>query len=69
MMEIDYHSGISGAVALWVSTFVLGFLHGQGMLMPEPSNPLVHTTRDWLIGIVPFLVSFYLVEKGLERYR
>lgn len=53
-------------IAAFVSSFVVGFLHGVGFLS-EPESPIVHTFRDWIIVAVIVVPISYLVARILPQ--
>ena len=53
-------------ISAWVVSFVAGFLHGAGILS-EPSNPFIHTTRDWIIISVVLIPLSYGLARVFSR--
>lgn len=64
-------AGLTAAISLWVVMFTLGLLHEMGTIYilfggDAPSNPMVHSTNDWLFALVPFVVTTGLAEAVLR---
>lgn len=53
---------ISILIGTWFSALVVGWLHGA-KLLPEPTNPILHTFQDWILLLIVILPISYLITK------
>jgi len=49
-----------------ISTAVVGFLHEKAIL-PEPSNPIIHIIRDWLLVVIFVLPISWILARILPN--
>ena len=47
-----------------IATSIVGLLH-EGMLI-EPSNPIIHALRDWIIVLIPLLPISYILARIIK---
>lgn len=55
-------------IASWVTSFVVGALHGAGLLS-EPENPIIHTFQDWIFVIIVMVPVSYVLARIIPDKR
>lgn len=53
-------------VGAWIASFIVGYLH-VAELISEPSNPIAHTFKDWILVAIFLVPVSYLLARFLPR--
>lgn len=65
-MEFSTKSWVIGIlIGSLIATFIVGYLHSADLLS-EPSNPVLHTLKDWIIVLVFLLPVSYILARIIK---